>query len=199
MFNLDILRRRIKMTNATTVTRSTGFSRAPAGGRIVKSDKVTKIHKPLMEGMIIAIKVPAIVNFKQVPANDKRPALPYTDWEQRVDGGHILINSFLEADAVGKTVICEVKVGLKGRRRNSDGATESFFYMKLNTVETDTVPTHSLEFVCNALSLADAPESAAVSNGRTNLKGDAQKGVNVFDCSSLNDEMGGGIIVTALN
>lgn len=138
-----------------------------------------KVHQPLIDNMIVEFALPAKFIAREVPAKGDKPAIPYQEFRAHVNGGYVLINSFLGEDAAGTTVKVKAKIGEKTIRNGKE--TFQVYYLKFEDAGDQAV-THTL---------AIATHQAAVDTAmkvRTN---------RVFDLSHLTN-MDGAIIVSSI-
>lgn len=178
-------------TKARTVTRQPRFDGSVDKDGIRRNqvgDK-RKIHTPEVKDLAARLTIPESCTMRDTDTKGgtgKPGAIPYREFTFPIsshDGrkAFVTINCFIEAVEVGQVVSGTMKVARKNVRKGNSSF--EVYYIKIET--GDAPAEFEIELYANDLAMADAIEAAG---------GD----VMVYDCSILNSNHEGGILIKEL-
>ena len=153
------------------------------GVRRTKLSNKKKMSHTIIEKIIVEFTLPDSAEDRKIPAKNGNPAIHYHELMLPINDGFVKINSFLGKEAIGQTVICEVKLGREEHIFEGKQPTRRFYYLKLTP--SDQSVDHELKVAPHDLALQDMVQEAG---------GDAV----VVELSELNNTHQGGIIVKPL-
>lgn len=173
------------MANSKTVTRGPRWNGKldKEGVRHTKLQNKKKMSHTIIEKIVVEFTLPDSAQDRKIPAKNGNPAIHYHELMLPINDGFVKINSFLGKEAVGQTVVCEVKLGREEHIFEDNRPTKRFYYLKLTP--TDQPVDHELQVAPHDLALQDMMKEA---------DGEAV----VVELNELNHTHQGGIIVKPL-